>query len=289
MKNVVKITNGQDYRLDRLSSIIPLVEWQKLNIKQPRLVRVAVYSSVAKEMLALNVKNRRIRRNAVDYLKHQITVGEWRNDHPQPVIFSDGGRLIDGQHRLQAILEMNIDASSALIVRVETGAHDDVREYLDTGVPRSLDDRVELVENHTYNKVISQLCMWDVSRKGYAKRPSPEDAKEWFSEHHESALFVAQHHRRDKGVGKIQVAFAAMEYYERNPAKALEFYPALFVVDSAVQQARLLRDYCLRTMGTSAVYANNFSHRVDMYLRAVACMKAHRDDRVVSIVRKAEW
>jgi hypothetical protein len=276
--------------LDRLSTVIPLAEFIQLDIRKPALVRVMVDSYVAKSMLALNVKNRRQRRAAVDYLKHQIRTGEWRDDHPQPVIFSDSGRLIDGQHRLQAIAEMDIGPGNALMMRVETGARDDVREYLDTGVPRTLDDRVELVADHLHNKVISQICTWsNGARNASRKRPSPEDAKEFFVEHAEALVFVAQNHKRERGTGKIQIAFAAMEYYERDKQMAMEFYPALFVVDSDVQQARVLRDYCQRMIGTTRSAENTSSMRLDLYLRAVSAMKAHSQGRKVTILRKSEW
>jgi len=276
---------------DKLGLMIPLVDFCKLDIRQPNLVRVKVDSTVAKEMLSLNVKNRRQRKPAVDYLKRQIVLGEWRDDHPQPVIFSDKGRLIDGQHRLQAIMELDIGINDAVIVRVETGARDDVREYLDTGVPRSLDDRVELVENQMHNKLIAQLAGWHmfVTAGGRQGKPSPDDAREFFAQHSKAALFVAYHHRRDKGVGKVQIAYAAMEYFERNANKAEEFYPALFAVDSDVQQARMLRDYALRTIGTTRSMENTGSGRRDMYFRSVACMKAHSQGRTIAIVRKAEW
>jgi hypothetical protein len=277
--------------LDRLSASIPLVDFKRIDIRQPSLVRVLVDSKTAEEMLSYNVKNRRQRRAAVEYLKAQISNGEWRDDHPQPVIFSDHGRLIDGQHRLQAIAEMGIGKHESVVVRVETGARDDVREYLDTGVPRSLDDRVELVEDQIHNKVISQLCAAGMNlRQGKVKRPSPEDARVFFADHAESSLFVARNLKRDKGVGRIQIGYAAMEYYEIQKEKAVEFYPAIFVMDSPVQQARVFRDWALRAATTSrAMVENNGAIRNDVYHRAIFCMKAHKAGKPISQVKKGEW
>jgi hypothetical protein len=273
--------------LDQLQAVIPMVPFNSLDIQRPALVRVLVDSDTAAQMLEKNVKNRRQRRAAVEYLKHQIATGEWRDDHPQPVIFSNAGRLIDGQHRLQAIAEMQIQSSNALIVRVETGARDDVREYLDTGVPRSLDDRVELVEDPHANKIIAQLCAAHLQmiRQSH-KKPSPEDAREFFEQHKEACYFIARNKKNDKGTGRIQIALAAMEYFERTPKKAQEFYPALFLIDSEIQQARVLRDYALRSNYGSS---NSGSIRGDMYRRAVGCMKAHQRGRKIKIVRAATW
>ena len=275
--------------LDRLGAVIPLVDFAKIDVRQPSLVRVLVDSDIASAMLAMNIKNRRQRRNSVDYLKYQIRSGEWRDDHPQPVIFSDHGRLIDGQHRLQAISEMNLSKHDALIVRVETGVRDDVREYLDTGVPRTLDDRVELVADPFHNKLISQLCSFRFNMKQHRQKPSPEDAKEFFSTHYESSLFVARNHKREKGTGRVQVGYAAMEYYEISPMKAESFYPAIFVVDSDIQQARVLRDWLLRSMSASVSKENTSPFRMEVYHRAVAAMKAHNTGKKITILRKAAW
>jgi hypothetical protein len=273
-----------------LFSQIPFASFREIDVTKPALFRVSIDEETARLMLSLNTKNRNIRRAAVDYLKDQIENGEWRPDHPQPIVFSEKGRLIDGQHRLQAIYEICLKSKKSFVARVESGASDDVREYLDTGVPRTLDDRVELVENLAHNKVIAQLCTYGFYKKGKAsKRPSPEDAKEFFIEHPESSLFIAKAIRREKGIGRIQVAYAAMEYYELDRKKAELFYPALFTIDSDVQQARMLRDWLLRYASSTGIKENRASTRDEIYLRAISCMKAHKAGREITLVRKATW
>ncbi len=276
--------------IDKLSMAIPLVDFERLDVRHPGFVRVLVDSETAQKMLNLNVRNRRQRRAAVEYLKHQILNGEWREDHPQPVVFSDLGRLIDGQHRLQAIVESNLDGARAVIMRVETGARDDVREYLDTGVPRSLDDRVELVDDMVYNKTISELCAFDlqVYRKSHV-RPSPDDARIFLEKHPESSLYIAKTRKRQQGTVKVAVAYAAMQYYEISREKAELFYPAVFTPDSGVQQARMLRDFLLRSKKTLIALQNASSFRSEVYARAVYCMKAHRDGKLITRINKASW
>ena len=116
----------------------------QLKVTTPGLFIVRVDSDVARDWLKLNLKNRRIRKTLVEYLKRQIESGEWQSNHPQPVVFSDAGRLIDGQHRLTAIAESEVYNGSSVCLRVETGASDGIREYMDTGIARTLEDRVEL-------------------------------------------------------------------------------------------------------------------------------------------------
>lgn len=271
-------------------NLLPVVEVNDLVIDKPSLVCVKMDSKSAEICLSLNTGNRWVRRRLVEYLKDQIKNGEWRGDHPQPIVFSREGRLIDGQHRLMAIAGAGLSADDAVMVRVETGADDNVREYLDTGAPRGLSDRVELVMDHRMNKVISQLCTHRHSLSSYGKsnRPSPEQAREIFEKHREAMLFVARYKRNDKGVGLISVASAAVEYYEIDPAKAEIFYPAIFVADSSCQQARILRDWLLRTIIFTAARRGSAAGQ-DVYARAVGCMKAHKEGREIKIVRAGQW
>lgn len=278
--------------INNVNDMLPVVLFHDLDINKPLLARVPVDSETATEMMKFNIKNRRVRRSSVNYLKYQIINGEWRDDHPQPIVFSSKGRLIDGQHRLVAISEMEISANEALIVRVETGADDTVREYMDTGIPRSLDDRVEIVDDLQKNKIITQLATFGFYQKNQnygLRKPSPEYAKDFFVKHEESSLFIANHHKRDKGVGKIQVAYAAMEYYEINKFMAELFYPCLFLPDSPVQQARMLRDYLLRISSTFVNSTNSLNYRNSLYARSINCMKAHLQGRTIKVIRESMW
>ncbi len=278
-------------KMETLNNTLPLVRFSEIDITKPLLAKMMVCSETASEMLKLNIKNRRIRNTAVDFIKYQIVNGEWRDDHPQPIVFSSAGRLIDGQHRLIAIQEMGLGPFDALMVRVEFGADDTVREYMDTGVPRSLDDRVEVVDDLHQNKLMAQMATmaFSLTRDRGAKKPSPEYFREWFLRHQRAAKFVANHHKRDKGVGRVQVAYAAAEYYERDQEKASVFYPALFVPDSSVQQARMLRDYLLRTMMSKAVRESGGSYVLSVYAKSIGCMKAHLQSKEVRTVRESKW
>ena len=266
---------------------IPIVSLPELVTTQPGLCRVQIDAAGALHLLTLNKGNRWVRRRLVEYLRDQIIAGDWRSDHPQPIVFSDSGRLIDGQHRLMAIAEAEVRPDAAVFVRIETGVEDSLREYLDTGITRSLADRVAFVSDEKSNKIIAQLCSEHTDwHNGQQHRASPEEAHEIFLLHKDAMIFVATYKKHDRGVGLITVAYAAMEYYERSPEKAEMFYPAVAYQNSDVQQARMLRDYLLRLGVTGA------SSRVQRhvpYYRAIGCMKAHMEGREVKIVRAAEW
>jgi len=260
----------------------------KIKTAEPGLHLCKVDSDQAREWLKINVKNRRIRKSLVEYLKRQISTDEWQGNHPQPVVFSDLGRLIDGQHRLTAIAESEVYNGSSLLLRVETGASDKVREYMDTGIPRTLDDRVQLDEDLVFNKFVTQIITSELGLKSGSKskhkKATPDDAREFFAMHEDALRSVFERHRRERSTGQVIIALAAMEYFEVDAEKADEFYTDLFIPAGHVQQAQMLRDFLFRSAGSSCAGAV----RREFYSKAVGCMKSHLDGREVKRVTRAE-
>lgn len=259
-----------------------------LQITKPGIHVVKVDSEIARKWLTLNIKNRRIRKSLVMYLRRQINEGEWQPNHPQPVVFSDAGRLIDGQHRLTAIAESEIYNGESVKVRVETGADDRIREYMDTGITRTLEDRVELDSNPAINKFAAQMVAINFSftngKANVQGKATPEDAKEFYAIHKNAIHQVFERKRSERGTGQAAVSFAALEYFELDENKADEFYSDLFVPAGNVQQSQMLRDFLCR-LQTSGGFAN----RQEAYQKSVSCMKAHLADRKIGKVTRANW
>jgi hypothetical protein len=88
----------------------------------------------AEKWLEMNTGNRRIRPSHVRHLAKQMELGRWMLS-PEPIVFSPQ-RLLDGQHRLSAVLMSGctIEASVALV------QNEDVFRVLDQGVNRNLTD-----------------------------------------------------------------------------------------------------------------------------------------------------
>ena len=82
-----------------------------------------------------NIRNRNISLRNVEHLAAQIRNGSWY-ENPQPVVFSVCGRLLNGQHRLQAIVVAGIPAKMAIVLDADPATY----EVMDTGNKRSLAD-----------------------------------------------------------------------------------------------------------------------------------------------------
>lgn len=89
----------------------------------------------AKKWLERNTDNRDIRHSVVTGLAESIRRGEWILSH-QGIAFSKTGRLLDGQHRLLAVVESGISVRMS----VTFGVEEDAFKVMDIGNRRSVHD-----------------------------------------------------------------------------------------------------------------------------------------------------
>ena len=94
---------------------------------------------IAKTMLGENVNNRRISRDNVNLFAREIRNGEWRFNG-EAIKFGKDGRLLDGQHRLLAV----IAADKPLTTLVIRGLEDETQQTMHLGRRAHLARRKEL-------------------------------------------------------------------------------------------------------------------------------------------------
>ncbi|MGI5121467.1 hypothetical protein ACQEU5_18325 [Marinactinospora thermotolerans] len=100
---------------------------------------VSVTPEIAKKWLERNQNNRPLSRTTVEQLVKQIKRGEWQLTH-QGIAFDESGRLLDGQHRLHAIIK----AGATVEMMVFQGAPSSSFTVLDTGRKRTGKDVLSL-------------------------------------------------------------------------------------------------------------------------------------------------
>lgn len=90
----------------------------------------------AKEILETsNEGNRNVRKARVERWAREMKAGNWKLTG-EPIIFAKSGRLLNGQHRLHAVVEANIPLTTVVIVGVDEGAFN----VMDSGMARSMGD-----------------------------------------------------------------------------------------------------------------------------------------------------
>jgi hypothetical protein len=90
----------------------------------------------ASELLQSNVKNRTPKNPVVSKYARDMANGKWKNDTFELIKISRSGVILDGQHRLMAVVKANIP----IYFHVVEGVDDSVFDVLDTGSNRNASD-----------------------------------------------------------------------------------------------------------------------------------------------------
>lgn len=124
--------------------------------------KVLVTPSYAKELLESNTKNRKVSDTKVVQYANDILNGKWKEDTWELVKISKTNVIMDGQHRLLAIIKAN----KPLYLQIVTDLEDSVFDVLDTGKSRSAVDcfKIEGVKNE--NLIPSTIIRYKSLSKG---------------------------------------------------------------------------------------------------------------------------
>lgn len=119
---------------------------------------------IAAAWLKLNTHNRPLSMRLVERLSKEILEGRWVVNG-QAIIIGRHGRLLDGQHRLHAIIQsgMTVEALVTMNVRDETFSS------IDTGRVRRSSDVLSIAgykNSKTLGSVASLLMSWDIGEFG---------------------------------------------------------------------------------------------------------------------------
>lgn len=134
-------------------------------------VTMVIDPQVAQTMLDTNESNRNVRKNNVDTLAAAMKRGAFQMS-PQGIAFDKNGKLIDGQHRLLAVVQ----SGCTVQMRVTMGCDADVFRVLDTGKNRNADD-LRLFEGIDWLKPrLMSIHKHILDRSGYSHyHPQNED------------------------------------------------------------------------------------------------------------------
>lgn len=105
----------------------------------PKTVVVSVTPAIAERLMQRNSSNRKLREHKVREYADMMTRGVFVLTH-QGICFDSSGTLLDGQHRLAAIIKSNITVPMSVTI----GANPDTFSVLDSGLSRTITDRTKL-------------------------------------------------------------------------------------------------------------------------------------------------
>lgn len=130
-------------------------------------------AETAKKYLEVNTVNRPLRARHIHNLAADMVEGRWRFT-PDPVIFRNDGALMNGQHRLSAIVVANkspdIEEPIAIKMAVTRGLDEESWAYIDRGIKRTTAD--EFARNGVRNAPLmssSARLLWRYEHNHWPK------------------------------------------------------------------------------------------------------------------------
>jgi hypothetical protein len=112
----------------------------------------------AAEYLEHNDVNRTIRPHKVTEYARAMKAGRWRVNGAG-IVFDDEGHLVDGQHRLKAIIE----SDTTIVLLVTRGVSPNVRPTVDEGIKRQFKDDLAMtgvVSAHANAALLRKILVW---------------------------------------------------------------------------------------------------------------------------------
>lgn len=124
----------------------------------------------AAELLRGNTINRSLRPKTVKRYARDMTDGHWQ-ESGDPIRLDRKGTLLDGQHRLSAIIESGISQKMVVVNNVDT------RSILtmDTGNKRTFSDVLK-IQGHTNVMNLAALARWCVLYEDELRTPTKDQA-----------------------------------------------------------------------------------------------------------------
>jgi len=124
-----------------------------------------VTPEMAAKYLAANTHNRNLVEGRVTTFKNDIVAGRWALNG-DTIKFSDSDVLLDGQHRLAAV----VAADKPITTLVVRGLESDAQDTMDTGAKRTLANALTLAGEHNVNTLAAGVRIaWYIDTHGSPK------------------------------------------------------------------------------------------------------------------------
>lgn len=120
----------------------PTPKWESITPKE------------AETMLRKNIVNRPVREQKVKQYMRDMLNGRWNEESGETIIIDKEGNLVDGQHRLTAVLKSG-KTLKWLVVR---GVEPKVQRTINTGAPRSVSDQLHIEQGYSNAALLAAIA-----------------------------------------------------------------------------------------------------------------------------------
>lgn len=245
----------------------------------------------AEKYLQFNTSNRNLRKSLVSQYARDMISGKWRLTH-QGVAFNCDGTLLDGQHRLKAIVESGVTVQM-LVARGVDSANQLV---MDDHAKRSAGDALTLArgERVTATEVAIVRAAVELQEKAYATHKTKAELNELIDQFRGALDFTGEFlTTKHRGVTAAPVwgAIALSWYYVQDIERLRAFCRMLCGIDMVTEEgdraSQMLREWLLRT---GVKYAAQRTEAFRKTQRAiVAFMKHQKIDKLYGTTVYYPW
>ena len=275
----------------RLNGQYSPVNFQDLEeVPGVRTIAVHLTTAAAKKLLERNVHNRKISEKVVQKYTAEIKAGEWRLT-PGGIGFDDHGTLVDGQHRLQAIVRANQSVPMLITLGLPTAG----QEKVDRHRRRTLFDALYLAGFATKRQEVEiATCLTRrLMRSDSGVIPSDSLVKQTLDchlEHIRSVIALMKGDNKSRrGLSQASFLAAAVLYHEIDAEKCADFLQgvrtgAMLTQDHPAMRLRklLLGETAMTSMPRGG------ANQSFIFRRAIYAMQAHLEGRNIGGLREAE-
>lgn len=178
--------------------------------------RVFVTPDMAQSLLERNTHNRPVSQPVVNQYAYDMLAGLWR-ESPVPIIFEkDGGPLLDGQHRLLAVVEAGVGVWFWIV----WDAPREVQADVDQGSIRPAAIQLSLTANmgdvSKLEVAIARIMMGNTLRPKKHARLSTQAIGQFLAQHRQAVAFSVAAHGASKGLTACVRAVVARAWYTQD-------------------------------------------------------------------------
>lgn len=187
--------------------------------------KMAVGPEQAQKWLERNTANRTVRPSRIKEYAAAMTEGRWLYT-ADPIRFDTAGKLIDGQHRLMAVVR----SGATIDMHVVRGLSPEAQDAVDTGVIRTATDALKVrgFKHGAQLAATVPIVNWLLKGGGFAASYSRDDVVYWVGVHEGLDMVVEQAYKNRNllpcQLAPYAAAFYAAQQQADDPAAAKEYF-----------------------------------------------------------------
>lgn len=153
---------------------------------------VLVTPSMASAYLASNTRNRPLRKSRIERYASDMAAGRWQMNG-ETIIISDEGNLLNGQHRLEALVKAGVP----VWMMVTTGVPETAFSTMDAGLTRTAGDVLGMKGILNFNQVaaVARICLNYKDGMPLSRARTNLEIEEAIALHPEIEQYVSSHNK----------------------------------------------------------------------------------------------